>query len=140
MNQPCQKVCMLVLALSICPSNWLMEFIGYMFTQYYANKKPYKTKGSVLKSTLKQIARQSKVVLSTALSCTQQHLIEVYTHHPSSRLKLTFSCMMELNKYPLDDQVCTMEIASCECLTSLKVHSTDPQFLQAAQTVPLILI
>jgi len=28
------------------------------------------------------------------------------------RLKLTFSCMMELNKYPLDDQVCTMEIAS----------------------------
>jgi len=28
------------------------------------------------------------------------------------RLKLTFSCMMELNKYPLDDQICTMEIAS----------------------------
>ena len=30
------------------------------------------------------------------------------------RLKLTFSCMMELNKYPLDDQTCTMEIASCK--------------------------
>lgn len=30
------------------------------------------------------------------------------------RLKLTFSCMMELNKYPLDDQICTMEIASCK--------------------------
>jgi len=28
------------------------------------------------------------------------------------RLKVTFSCMMELNKYPLDRQTCTMEIAS----------------------------
>ena len=27
---------------------------------------------------------------------------------------MKFSCMMELNKYPLDVQVCTMEIASCE--------------------------
>ena len=30
------------------------------------------------------------------------------------RLKMKFSCMMELNKYPLDVQVCTMEVASCE--------------------------
>lgn len=28
------------------------------------------------------------------------------------RLKLKFSCMMELSKFPLDEQVCTMEIAS----------------------------
>merc|ERR1711963_99144 len=28
------------------------------------------------------------------------------------RLKMKFSCMMELNKYPLDVQVCTMEVAS----------------------------
>eukprot|EP00095_Tigriopus_kingsejongensis_P006491 maker-scaffold676_size113663-snap-gene-0.28 protein:Tk06491 transcript:maker-scaffold676_size113663-snap-gene-0.28-mRNA-1 annotation:"glycine receptor subunit alpha-2-like" len=28
------------------------------------------------------------------------------------RLKMKFSCMMELNKYPLDVQICTMEIAS----------------------------
>jgi len=28
------------------------------------------------------------------------------------RLKLTFSCMMELSKFPLDEQICTMEIAS----------------------------
>ena len=27
---------------------------------------------------------------------------------------MKFSCMMELNKYPLDVQVCTMEVASCE--------------------------
>lgn len=28
------------------------------------------------------------------------------------RLKLTFSCMMDLAKFPLDSQVCTMEVAS----------------------------
>ncbi|XP_066905916.1 glycine receptor subunit beta-type 4 isoform X2 [Halyomorpha halys] len=28
------------------------------------------------------------------------------------RLKLTFSCMMDLSKFPLDSQVCTMEVAS----------------------------
>ncbi len=27
---------------------------------------------------------------------------------------MKFSCMMELYKYPLDVQVCTMEIASCK--------------------------
>ena len=29
---------------------------------------------------------------------------------------MKFSCMMELNKYPLDVQVCTMEVASCKSL------------------------
>ncbi|RZF35655.1 hypothetical protein LSTR_LSTR013066 [Laodelphax striatellus] len=29
------------------------------------------------------------------------------------RLKLTFSCMMDLSKFPLDNQICTMEVASC---------------------------
>ncbi|XP_071443949.1 glycine receptor subunit alpha-2-like isoform X2 [Hetaerina americana] len=28
------------------------------------------------------------------------------------RLKLTFSCMMDLSKFPLDSQICTMEVAS----------------------------
>ncbi|XP_073981318.1 glycine receptor subunit alpha-2-like isoform X2 [Rhodnius prolixus] len=28
------------------------------------------------------------------------------------RLKLSFSCMMDLSKFPLDNQVCTMEVAS----------------------------
>lgn len=32
----------------------------------------------------------------------------------SYRLKLKFSCMMELSNFPLDTQVCTMEIASCK--------------------------
>ncbi len=34
--------------------------------------------------------------------------------HLFFRLKLKFSCMMELSKFPLDEQVCTMEIASCK--------------------------
>ena len=35
------------------------------------------------------------------------------------RLKMKFSCMMELNKYPLDVQVCTMEVASCKTILYL---------------------
>ena len=30
------------------------------------------------------------------------------------RLRLKFSCMMELSRYPLDTQVCTMQISSCK--------------------------
>ncbi|CAN7988400.1 unnamed protein product, partial [Ixodes hexagonus] len=30
------------------------------------------------------------------------------------RLKLTFSCMMNMEKYPLDRQVCSIELASCK--------------------------
>ena len=32
------------------------------------------------------------------------------------RLRLKFSCMMELSRYPLDTQVCAMQISSCEYL------------------------
>ena len=31
-----------------------------------------------------------------------------------SRLRLKFSCMMELSRYPLDRQLCGMQIASCK--------------------------
>ena len=30
------------------------------------------------------------------------------------RLRLKFSCMMELSRYPLDRQICDMQIASCK--------------------------
>ena len=36
---------------------------------------------------------------------------------PSLGSDPSLSCMMELNKYPLDVQVCRMEIASCELTT-----------------------
>ena len=32
----------------------------------------------------------------------------------SCRLRLKFSCMMELSRYPLDRQICDMQIASCK--------------------------
>ncbi|UYV62329.1 hypothetical protein LAZ67_2000116 [Cordylochernes scorpioides] len=37
-----------------------------------------------------------------------------------SRLKLTFSCMMDLYRFPLDSQVCSIELASC-------THNTIPK-------------
>lgn len=41
-------------------------------------------------------------------------ILQIYVSLFISRLKLTFSCMMDLSKFPLDSQVCTMEVASCE--------------------------
>ena len=38
----------------------------------------------------------------------------------SFRLRLKFSCMMELSRYPLDRQICDMQIASCKFLLFLK--------------------
>lgn len=44
------------------------------------------------------------------------------------RLKLAFSCMMDLSKYPLDSQVCTMEIASfAKTVHDLKLHWKEPR-------------
>ena len=36
------------------------------------------------------------------------------------RLRLKFSCMMELSRYPLDTQVCAMQISSCKYFVSQK--------------------
>ena len=40
---------------------------------------------------------------------------------------MKFSCMMELNKYPLDVQVCTMEVASCKYIKYLCLLSIHEQ-------------
>ena len=40
---------------------------------------------------------------------------------------MKFSCMMELNKYPLDVQVCTMEVASCKSLPLMKLQCAQTQ-------------
>ena len=42
--------------------------------------------------------------------------LKLNLYAPFFRLKMKFSCMMELNKYPLDVQVCTMEVASCKTI------------------------
>ncbi|CAB4067761.1 Glycine receptor subunit alpha-2 [Lepeophtheirus salmonis] len=41
------------------------------------------------------------------------------------RLKLKFSCMMELSKFPLDEQYCTMEIASFSKTTKELIPSME---------------
>lgn len=58
------------------------------------------------------------------------------------RLKLTFSCMMELNKYPLDDQICTMEIASfSKTMKELILRwSPDPVKLSPEVKMPQFLV
>lgn len=58
------------------------------------------------------------------------------------RLKLTFSCMMELNKYPLDDQTCTMEIASFSKTTRelLLKWSSEPVKLSSEVKMPQFLV
>lgn len=58
------------------------------------------------------------------------------------RLKLTFSCMMELNKYPLDDQTCTMEIASFSKTTRelLLKWSNEPVRLSSEVKMPQFLV
>jgi len=53
------------------------------------------------------------------------------------RLKLTFSCMMELNKYPLDDQICTMEIASFSKTTRELILKWSPQPVKLSPEVKM---
>ncbi|XP_047740565.1 glycine receptor subunit alpha-1-like [Hyalella azteca] len=43
------------------------------------------------------------------------------------RLKLLFSCMLELSKFPLDAQICTMEVASLTTLLTVSTKSSDIQ-------------
>ncbi|CAN7999052.1 unnamed protein product, partial [Ixodes hexagonus] len=55
------------------------------------------------------------------------------------RLKLTFSCMMDLYRYPLDAQVCTIELASFSKTTDeLQLHwsRVDPVILYENMKLP----
>ena len=42
--------------------------------------------------------------------------------HFSSRLSLTLFCPMDLRLYPMDRQICSIEIASCRRISSQKWH------------------
>nr|CAD7445145.1 unnamed protein product [Timema bartmani] len=55
------------------------------------------------------------------------------------RLKLTFSCMMDLSKFPLDTQVCTMEVASFSKTTeelSLEWKTKNPVLMGKGLRMP----
>lgn len=45
------------------------------------------------------------------------------------RLRLKFSCMMELSDYPLDRQICGMQISSCKPHLTNKINYTKQQSL-----------
>ena len=43
------------------------------------------------------------------------------THISNGRISITCACSMHLALFPLDEQTCTLDIASCEYIMSLKV-------------------
>ncbi|XP_050419704.1 glycine receptor subunit alpha-3-like [Adelges cooleyi] len=55
------------------------------------------------------------------------------------RLKLTFSCMMDLSKFPLDNQICTMEVASfSKTIEELRLEwkTTNPVIMAKGLRMP----
>lgn len=54
------------------------------------------------------------------------------------RLKLTFSCMMDLSKFPLDNQICTMEVASCKCCNHSNFRSKNGKKCHRSRSRPII--
>ena len=48
------------------------------------------------------------------------------------RLRLKFSCMMELSRYPLDRQICDMQIASCKWNLIFKINRIINQAFSCA--------
>ncbi|XP_039291072.1 glycine receptor subunit beta-type 4 [Nilaparvata lugens] len=55
------------------------------------------------------------------------------------RLKLTFSCMMDLSKFPLDSQICTMEVSSFSKTTEelrLEWKSLNPVIMGKGLRMP----
>ena len=46
------------------------------------------------------------------------------------RLRLKFSCMMELSRYPLDRQICDMQIASCKYYSIQELHQLTKSWIK----------
>ena len=51
---------------------------------------------------------------------------------------MKFSCMMELNKYPLDVQVCTMEVASCKLFPVSVMAALNANSLTGSNSFPRV--
>ena len=67
----------------------------------------------------------------------RQHLCITICYRSAHRLKLIFACMMEVSKFPLDYQVCTMEIGSCKC--SHSPHVTRYNYINVTVTSSICL-
>ena len=55
------------------------------------------------------------------------------------RLRLKFSCMMELSRYPLDRQICDMQIASCKFQFKILIQGRNKVW-KAGEIINMVVI
>ena len=109
-----------------CQSEIKVVLFQFPFQVYFPNAKEAEFQYVTVPNLLLSIKPQGQILYM--LRCGHPALSFQLIVLSIFRLKLTFSCMMELNKYPLDDQICTMEIASCRLIRFLYLIIIFPSF------------